>query len=310
MSLRNTEHVTGVVAYTGHDSKIQMNSAGATYKTSNIMRQTNKQILLVFCIQLLASTIGSFFGTSWMIDNVHSAKYLDFNEKDKWNTTWGLLFLKNTGTWILIFTNFVPISLIVTLELVKFWQGSFMGWDVGMYDMDQDFPMKAQTTNINEECGQIEYIFSDKTGTLTCNIMEFLKFSCRTGSFNVTEGASKPHSQDGLLFVDKAGLDAAASDARHPSHAAVEEMLLHLALCHSIVIDKRTNRMNSASPDELALVEGAAKLGYTFEGKDGAGVITILRRRDNARLRYKLLATLEFDSTRKRMSCIVRDMQS
>ena len=60
-----------------------------------------------------------------------------------------------------------------------------MGWDFEMYDDEQDFYMKAQTTNINEELGQIEYIFTDKTGTLTCNIMEFKKFFTRAGSFDI-----------------------------------------------------------------------------------------------------------------------------
>lgn len=104
MSLRNTEYVTGVVVYTGHDSKIQMNSAGATYKTSNIMRITNRQILYVFCIQIICAVIGSAIGSTWMIDNLEAAKYLDFNQNDEWNSNWGLLFIKNTGTWILIFT--------------------------------------------------------------------------------------------------------------------------------------------------------------------------------------------------------------
>ena len=50
MSLRNTQHVTGIVVYTGHDSKIQMNSAGSVIKTSNIQKIANKQIVIVFLI--------------------------------------------------------------------------------------------------------------------------------------------------------------------------------------------------------------------------------------------------------------------
>jgi len=65
MSLKNTESVVGIVVYTGHDSKIFMNSTGAGYKTSHISRITNKQIFLVFLIQMVLAALGSIIGTTW-----------------------------------------------------------------------------------------------------------------------------------------------------------------------------------------------------------------------------------------------------
>ena len=83
----------------------------------------------------------------------------------------------------MIFTNMVPISLMLQLEICKLAQAFFIGYDIEMYDRDQEAFAKAQASNLNEELGQVEYIFSDKTGTLTCNIMEFKKFSAGNISF-------------------------------------------------------------------------------------------------------------------------------
>ncbi|XP_035294147.1 phospholipid-transporting ATPase IA isoform X1 [Cricetulus griseus] len=167
--LRNTQWVHGIVVYTGHDTKLMQNSTSPPLKLSNVERITNVQILILFCILIAMSLICSVGSAIW--NRRHSGKdwYLHLHYGGANN--FGLNFL----TFIILFNNLIPISLLVTLEVVKFTQAYFINWDLDMHYEPTDTAAMARTSNLNEELGQVKYIFSDKTGTLTCNVMQFKK---------------------------------------------------------------------------------------------------------------------------------------
>ena len=101
-----------------------------------------------------------------------------------------VFLLVKLGTWCVLLNNLVPISLLMTLELVKYFQGFFISWDIDIYDKRQKVTTKVQTSTLNEELGQIKYIFSDKTGTLTKNFMKFKRVSIGLKQYNENKNNS------------------------------------------------------------------------------------------------------------------------
>lgn len=288
--LRNTQWIFGLVVYTGHDSKLMQNSTAAPIKRSNVDHTTNIQILFLFGLLLglaLCSTIGFKI---WTDSHKQSHWYLGYSGKKAQNL--GMSFL----TFIILYNNLIPISLTVTLEVVKFIQAIFINLDIDMYYDVTDTPAMARTSNLNEELGQVRYIFSDKTGTLTRNVMEFKK--CSIGGIS--------YCGDEDTFVDPSLLDNLRE--HHPTASVIREFLTLLAVCHTVVPERDPSNPDkiiyqAASPDEGALVRGAKKLGFSFNVRTPLSVIINAMGQEEV---YEVLNVLEFNSTRKRMSVVIR----
>uniref|UniRef100_A0A8B9ST72 Phospholipid-transporting ATPase n=1 Tax=Anas platyrhynchos TaxID=8839 RepID=A0A8B9ST72_ANAPL len=291
--LRNTQWVLGIVVYTGHDTKLMQNSTKAPLKRSNVEKVTNVQILVLFCILLTMALVSSVGALLWNRTHGEVVWYLGSNRMLSVNFGYNLL------TFIILYNNLIPISLLVTLEVVKFTQALFINWDIDMYYPETDTPAMARTSNLNEELGQVKYLFSDKTGTLTCNIMNFKKCSIA----GVTYGQLPPPTSESCEFDDPRLLQNIEND--HPTAVHIQEFLTLLAVCHTVVPERQGNKIiyQASSPDEGALVKGAKKLGYVFTGRTPHSVIIDALGKEKT---FEILNVLEFSSNRKRMSVIVR----
>jgi phospholipid-translocating ATPase len=246
----------------------------------------------------------------------------------------------------------VPISLYISIEVVKTVQAFFIAQDIEMYYEPLNAACVPKTWNISDDLGQIEYIFSDKTGTLTQNIMEFQKCSINGVSYGegVTEAQRGAAMREGkgdlpppeeqarslaelkhnmLDILDRAfknrygqpdrltlvspqlAADMASRDSPQRNH--ITAFFRALAICHSVLSDRPDPKENpfyltykAESPDEAALVAAACDVGFPFIAKGKEFIdIEVMGQAE----RYIPLKLLEFNSTRKRMSVIVRNPQ-
>lgn len=179
-TLRNTKWVIGIVIYSGRDSKIMMNSGITPSKRSRLTRELNIYVVINFFILFIFALItGILNGISFRSERT-SKRSFEFGSIGSTPAVNGIITF-----WaaVILLQNLIPISLYITIEIVKSFQAFFIYQDCHMYYGPIDYRCTPKSWSISDDLGQIEYIFSDKTGTLTQNVMEFKKCTINGRSY-------------------------------------------------------------------------------------------------------------------------------
>ncbi|ANZ77708.1 BA75_05205T0 [Komagataella pastoris] len=342
-SLRNTKWAIGVVIFTGVDTKIMINAGITPTKKSKISRDLNYSVLLNFLLLFILCLVSGLVNGIYYTNDNTSRTYFEFGTIGGTPAVNGII---SFFVAVILYQSLVPISLYVSIEIIKTAQAFFIYSDVKMYYPELDYPCTPKSWNISDDLGQIEYIFSDKTGTLTQNVMEFKKCTINGVSYgrayteayagirkrqgiDVEEESSREKKEieadrlemfeslqeisknstlslENLTFVSKLFVDDLKKEDSVQKHCN-ENFMLALGLCHTVVTEEnpKTGKVEfkAQSPDEAALVSTASDMGFTFVDKTKKGMILNVQGEER---QYQILSTLEFNSTRKRMSTIIK----
>jgi magnesium-transporting ATPase (P-type) len=295
--LKNTAWAVGLLVYTGRESKVVMNSRSTPSKLSLLEKTMNSLVFFVFILQMLLSLVSFMSYLIWIYAYKDNIPYLCIEASSAASSILSGLCesatqYSNGGylvTFFILYNNFIPISLYVTIEVCNYLQAFFIDNDKLMYDDISNNAAMARTSNMNSDLGMVQYIFSDKTGTLTENIMKFQKLSFRGLVYAVD---SKPHEIN-------------LSDLRTNQKDDPFQSLLGyvLSVCHTVVIESLTREVRAESPDEEALLIAGREIGWIFEDREPGKVLI---RQGNNIVQVQLLATIPFTSARKRMSVVIR----
>ncbi|KAH7057697.1 hypothetical protein BKA57DRAFT_387828 [Linnemannia elongata] len=304
--LKNTEWVYGVVLYAGVDTKMMRNLKNTGLKFSTMETRLNRMIVAIFVFNaflLISSMCFAYVGTHSTYLRAPLAWYTT-QTGDEYGTspTDARIFVGQLMNFYVVYTFVIPISVFISVELCRVVQALWMIWDEEMRSYNdgplsqaEQEEMHVRNSNLNEDLGAVEYIFSDKTGTLTRNVMKLSKWHI-----------------GGRTFHDLQQPGSLGQRMRDPSISDEEYDLLmafcrNIAVCHAVLPceDSRTGELlyEAQSPDESALLEALRDNGVVLKAKtkdsvtvEIFGIVTET---------YTVLKVLEFTSDRKCMSVII-----
>eukprot|EP00055_Hartaetosiga_balthica_P010544 m.45368 g.45368 ORF g.45368 m.45368 type:complete len:1297 (-) comp7215_c1_seq2:20-3910(-) len=172
--LKNTDYIYGVAVYTGRDTKTALNQPRPKYKFSSVETRMNFFLTFYLIFLLIVCTISVALNRRWI--NIERSFWpIDQSDFDVGASTTSIVArgFKDWLSFMLLYNWVIPISLYVTLEVMKFANAFIIYYDIEMYDEVQNETAAAKTSDLMEDLGQIKYVFTDKTGTLTENEMVF-----------------------------------------------------------------------------------------------------------------------------------------
>lgn len=296
--IRNTEWVIGIAFFTGTDTKLVQNSFKTRSKFSQLDKLMNKTVvailfIMIACIIYLASwavyTNTAGLETLWYgglnVDANEKWPYLPNLDAPQWRTksqNWVQYFF----LYVTLLSNFIPLSMYVTVEVVTFCMLWFVYSDLKMYDDTTNTRAVARSTIVSD-LGRIEYIFSDKTGTLTQNVMRFKRCSVDGMVFGAPIERSRPEGETpdeeeaptrflplrqllvGQFKSRKSagleGLGGSTTDEDLSTNQTLTfnaEMFLRvMSLCHTVVVEKDIDSKDTIDSSSSVTSQGS-KLSF------------------------------------------------
>lgn len=264
----------GMVVYTGRDTRMALNTSKAGTKVGLLELEINNlSKILCACVFILSIGLVAFegFGPNWYI---------------------------NIMRFLILFSSIIPVSLRVNLDLGK---------SVYAYQIEHDKSIPdtiVRTSTIPEDLGRIEYLLSDKTGTLTQNEMEMRKVHIGTVSY----GSDAMEEVAAHVAGPSAGGGAAVRTSKREIGQRIRDVVTCLAVCHSVTPTYEDGLLSyqASSPDEVAIVKWTAQCGLELRRRDRHSM-TLYHRASNTELAYDILHLFPFNSDNKRMGIVVRD---